>query len=238
MTEVANRAALEAELAKRYSKLSAGHRRELMKLLGDPPSYANVPQSFWTQVAKDLDGSFMPFLTEIYMQQAENLLGDLPIGVDWALVNQRAVIWARQHTYNLITGLTDHTRAVVQEAISTFFEQSMTRADLEMLIGRAFGPVRAEMIAITEVTRAATAAEIQIGEELAKEGIFMTAIWYTRNDEIVAECPVCYPLNERPADGYTGLRTPYWRSPTTGSEITPPAHPRCRCSMGWELPKL
>jgi hypothetical protein len=237
VTEVANRDALEAELAKRYSKLSAGHRKELLTLLGNPPSYANVPQSFWARVAKDLDGSFMPFLSEIYMQQAETLLTGLPVGVDWAIINQRAAEWAKRHSYDLITGLTDNSRAVVQQAITNFFEQQMTRGDLETLIGRAFGPVRAEMIAVTEVTRAATEAEIQIGEELAKEGILMTAKWYTRNDEIVAECPVCYPLNERPADGYTGLRTPYWNSPTTNDHITPPAHPRCRCSMGWELPK-
>jgi hypothetical protein len=235
VAEIVNRAKLEAELARRFTSLSAKHRRELLGLLGDPPSYANVPMSFWEKVISQLNGSLMPFLSEIYMQQAETLLAGLPIGVDWALVNEQAARWARQHAYDLIKGLTDHTQSVVREAIGSFFEQQMTRGDLELMIGRAFGPMRAEMIAVTEVTRAATEAEIAVGEELANEGVLMNAVWKTRNDELV--CTVCGPLNGEKADGYIGKRTPYWISPTTGNEIKPPAHPRCRCSIGWELPK-
>jgi hypothetical protein len=177
MADIVNRAELEAELAKRFSKLSSAHRRELLQLLGNPPSYANVPQAFWERVISQLNGSLLPFLSEIYMQQAETVLGELPVGVDWALVNQQAATCAKQHAYNLIADLTEHSRAVVQESISSFFEQQMTRGDLETMIGRAFGPVRAEMIAVTEVTRAASAAEIAVGEDLADEGILMTAIW-------------------------------------------------------------
>lgn len=236
MADIVNRAELEAELARRFSKLSSAHRRELLQLLGNPPSYANVPQAFWERVISQLNVSLLPFLSEIYMQQAETVLGELPVGVDWALVNQQAATWAKQHAYNLIADLTEHSRAVVQESISSFFEQQMTRGDLETMIGRAFGPVRAEMIAVTEVTRAASAAEIAVGEDLADEGILMTAIWYTRNDELT--CPICQPLNNKKADGYTGKHKPYWNNPVTGGRIEgPPAHPRCRCTIGWELPK-
>jgi len=236
MADIVNRDALEAELAKRFSKLSARHRRELLSLLGNPPNYGNVPQSFWQQVIKDLNGAFVPMLTDVYMQQAEVFLSTLPIGVDWGLINEKAIIWAQSYSYELIKGITDTTQKVVRDSVSSFFEQSMTIGDLEKMIGNAFGPVRSEMIAITEVTRAASEAEVSIGEELAGEGVMMDAIWNTKNDELV--CPICNPLNGKKASGYTGKRTPYWIHPSSGNEIgKPPAHPRCRCSMGWEIPK-
>jgi hypothetical protein len=135
----------------------------------------------------------------------------------------------------LIRGITDTTQKLVQNAVGNFFEQSMTLGDLEKMISRAFGPVRAEMIAVTEVTNAASAAEVVIGERLHDEGVDMIAIWKTRNDEAV--CPICGPLDGKKAAGYRGKRTPYWINPVSGGEINhPPAHPRCRCWISWELP--
>ena len=56
--------------------------------------------------------------------------------------------------------------------------------------------------------------------ELEREtGQRMIPIWMTANDELV--CPICAPRNERPI---------------TNGEY-PPAHPNCRCGVGWEFPK-
>jgi hypothetical protein len=81
-------------------------------------------------------------------------------------------------------------------------------------------PIRAEMIAVTEVTRAASQGEQAIARELARAGIVMTPIWNTNQDDIV--CPLCGPKN--------------------GKEIEdgqfPPRHPRCRCWVSYELPKV
>jgi hypothetical protein len=85
---------------------------------------------------------------------------------------------------------------------------------------RTFGPVRAEMISVTEITRAASQGEQQVAKELADAGINMIPIWQTNEDEIV--CEICMPRNEQ--------------------EITdnfyPPAHPRCRCWVNYKLPKV
>ena len=234
MADVVNRDSLEAELARRFSRLSSKHRRELMSLLGNPPSYANVPQSFWQKVISELNGQFVPLLTDVYLEQAEFLVSSLPVGVDWGLINQRAVTWAQSYSYQLVQGITNTTQKLIRDAVSNFFEQSMTMGDLETIIGRAFGPVRAEMIAVTEVTRAASEAEVQIGEEMAGEGLFLDAVWKTNNDELV--CPICAPLNGKKAEGYRGKRRPYWIHPTKRTEIDPPpAHPRCRCWISWEI---
>lgn len=229
MPDIPNRPELEAELAKRFSRLSIAQRKELLTLLGDPPNYANVPLAFWDKMTNELRGALVPFLAELFMESAERLVDTLPIGVDWNLINTRASSWAARYGGELIKGITETTRRAVNEAIAAFFETGgMTRADLEARLMRIFGPKRAEMIAITEVTRAAAEGEIQIGSELAKAGILMQAVWNTRNDELV--CPICGPLNQQKATEYSGDRKPYWGG------LTPPAHPRCRCFIGWELP--
>jgi hypothetical protein len=218
LPDIPNRAELEAELARRFSKLSAAHRRELMRLLGTPPNMGNVPAAFWDKVASELNGSFVPFMAQTFLDSAERILPTLPIGVDWGLVNERAATWARQYSYELIRNITNTTRRATQEAVAAFFERGQTRGDLEAALGRLFGPMRAEMIGVTEVTRAATQGELEIARELAAEGIVMVPVWQTNNDELV--CPICSPRN--------------------GKEITdnsfPPAHVRCRCWISMELP--
>ena len=114
----------------------------------------------------------------------------------------------------------------------------------------AFSPARAEMAAITEVTRAISAAEFGIAgylatvddpevtgavsdAELGIAGYLATVddpglrkllvpIWYTALDERV--CPICAPLH-RTGKEVWGKMFP----------LGPPAHPRGRCWLTWEL---
>ena len=136
------------------------------------------------------------------------------IGVDWALVNEAAAEWSRQYAYDLVRGITAHTREALARAVSGFFEEALTREELVGRIGGLFGPVRAEMIAVTEVTRAAAEGQQGLVTEAAALGIEMIDTWSTRNDELV--CPICGPLHGRDADGYEPGRVPYWIHPDTG----------------------
>jgi hypothetical protein len=219
MPDIPNRSQLESELARRFSKLSAKHRKRLMELMGDPPNMGNVPSSYWEEMAGELNGSFIPFLTEIYMDAAERLVEDLPISVDWGLVNERAASWARGYSYELVHGITTTSRRATQEAIASFFEQGQTRADLEARLSRIFGAVRAEAIAVTEVTRAASLGEQQIAAEIASMGVDMVPVWQTNNDELV--CTICGPRHNQEIE----------------DNFFPPAHPRCRCWLTYELLK-
>lgn len=221
MPDIPNRSSLEADLARRFSKLSSTHRKQLLDLLGDPPNIGNVPQSFWEGVVSELNGSLVPFLAEVYMDSAERLVSDLPIGVDWGLVNQHAVVWAREYSYGLVRGITTTTQRAVQDAMSSFFAQGQTRADLEATLTRIFGPVRASAIAVTEVTRAATQGERSIAQEIADMGIDMTPIFQTSQDELV--CPICGPMQGKVIES---------------EEDYPPLHPNCRCWTNHELPKV
>jgi hypothetical protein len=90
----------------------------------------------------------------------------------------------------------------------------MTRVELEALLEPVFGKVRAEAIAVTEITRAASAALDEYQAQLDDAGVMMEKVWRTNRDELV--CPLCGPLNGKPETEW-------------GDHGPPPRHPRCRC---------
>ena len=223
--DYANRAEREAKLARALGRLSAQQQRVLFDLLGDPPRLENLPAEYWDASAKEWQGALTPEIEAILVDSAEGFMQSLPgLGVDWGLVNRGATDWARRYTYELVRGINDTTRGCLQESIGDYYERGLTLGQLRERLGRYFGPVRADMIATTEVTRASVEGERVIARELAGQGIQMVEVWQTNNDELV--CPICGPRNGKPkGDGWT-------------EQDGPPAHPRCRCWVGHELKKV
>jgi hypothetical protein len=227
--------------------LGGYNRRELAKLvelMKNHPSLANVPAEFWNESQRELVKVLMPFSEVVYLEAAGRLLDDIPIAVDWALVNTAAADWARSYSTLLAGQINQTSREAVatsiRNSIAAFFEEGLTVGEIEQRLatdpdlmhlftrdvrdrlGRVYGPRRAAMIARTEVTNAAMQGEVGIANELAKEGIHMIAIWQTRNDELV--CPICGPRHgKEKGDGWYEERA---------------AHPNCRCSITHELPKV
>lgn len=141
------------------------------------------------------------------------------VSFDPAAIAADADIWITSYVPQLIKGLTETTAKVVTTAVSEYRQTpGITQADLVNALTPAFGAERAEMIAVTEVTRAQTQAITQYQTMLAKSGVTMQARWNTSHDETV--CPICAPLGgtgpaDWPADAANG----------------PPAHVRCRCFL-------
>jgi hypothetical protein len=217
--EVADRDEKEKAYARLMAKLLKAYGGRLLEKLGDPPDLANLPADFWDEEAKTLVKALSPFGRTVYLDAARQLLKEAPIQIDWDVINERAVDWSQTYTFELVKGLNETTRETVQRAIGDFFEQGMTRADLEEQLVGVFGPVRAEMIAVTEVTRAASKGEQELAKQLAEAGIEMTPIWQTNADELV--CELCGPKHDKPIT----------------DDMFPPEHPRCRCWVNYELPR-
>jgi hypothetical protein len=194
---------------------------KLLELMGDPPSLDNVPMSFWDDAGKEMAQVVTPFSERVYLEGAERMLETVPVGVDWSLVNESASQWARQYSYNLVSGINATTQRAVGQAVGNFYSQAWTMGDLRRKLGNIYGPVRADMIAQTEVTRAAAEGERGVVAEIGKEGIRMVEVWQTSNDEIV--CPICGPRHgKKQGDGWNRNQGP-------------PAHPRCRCWINHEF---
>lgn len=212
-----NRDKYEAEMAGKVGRAMSSQKKRLLVLLGDPPE-GNIPASFWEDVAKELS-VISGIAINVYMDAAEALVEEVGIGVDWGLINEGAVQWAQQYVYELVKGITETSRKATQAAVSNYFQSGQTMGELTDVLARIYGPVRAEAIAVTEVTRAATQGELAIDAALKEIGVQMVPVWQTNNDELV--CPICGPRHNKEIK----------------DDFYPPAHPRCRCWVTHRLPR-
>lgn len=236
MPDIPNRDELERKYGRAIGRELNRQKRELIRLMGDPPDINKIPIDFWTRNGKLTEEVLRPLSEQIYLEAAERMMTEIPVGVDWSMVNETAMNWASNYNYELVRGITDTTQRGLQTAVSDFYRQQTISGELTQNIvnefqartGRLFSHSRAEMIGITETTRAAVEGEreavMMSNEILSKYGIEpMTEIWLTRNDELV--CPICEPRNnKKEGDGWT-------------KDDGPPAHPRCRCTTRYERPK-
>ena len=175
---------------------------------------------FWEDEMKRLHPAVRPTLQELAEQGAMATSESLGIGVDVGLVNLEALGWAHSYTFELITGINGTSQKVVEKALENFITTpGYTRGDFEEAIVNTFGEVRAEMIAVTETTRAYAEGNEIGADEIRRAGIELNTIWLTNADDLV--CDICAPLhNKKRGDGWTDL---------------PPAHVNCRCGVVHEI---
>jgi len=176
-------------------------------------------------LAEELRAAVLPELSALVVDNALRLSVEVGIGFDPAVINELAVNWARDYSFELVKGLTDTTRKVLAQATESFISTpGMTIGDIEKLIEPAFGSVRAEMIAVTETTRAYSAATNELQGLLQQQvpGLIVTKTWLTANDDLV--CPICAPLHGKPESEWI-MEHP------TG----PPGHVNCRCDLALEF---
>ena len=145
--------------------------------------------------------------------------------VDWELANTTAAEWARLYGAELVNNITGTTLTRLQTEIASFIANAETMPELIARLEPLFGQVRAELIASTEVTRAFAEGNLAAWRE---SGVTEGKEWRTNNDEIVAQCPICFPMN-----GVVAKLDEPFQHPTRGPLEGPPAHPRCRC---WIVP--
>lgn len=138
------------------------------------------------------------------------LLGVHTPEVDLNLLNEAAHAYAQQHTFELVSGVTETSQKVLQAQFSEWIASGEPLPKLVDALAPMFGPVRADMIASTEITRAYANSNIMAWREYGADG----QRWQTAVDDIV--CEQCGPLHGQ-------------EYRLGDSEHTPPIHPRCRC---------
>ena len=218
--DIINRSDLERKLARIIGRDLRVELSRLLDYLGDPPRLENVPYDYWQNGWRDIQKDVEPVLVDIYLGQAQAMMDDVNIGVNWDQINLTASMWARNHTEQVLMELFGKRYDHLNEIIPRFYNEGWNLGQLRTDLERWYSPVRAEMIAVTETTRAAVEGERAMVAELeAITGRRMVPIWQTNKDERV--CPIC------------GTRH--------GKEIVnndyPPAHPRCRCWVTYRFAK-
>ena len=115
-----------------------------------------------------------------------------------------------------IKGIDDATGRAVANVVSLYrASPGMTRQQVADALTGAFGARRADVVATTEITRAASQATVAARDYLKSHGLDGALVWRTNGDD--RRCPVCTPRNGA-AQG-------------EGWDEPPPAHPRCRCTF-------
>lgn len=203
----------ERKLARELAKLLKLQLTRLLELT--PEELLALPQSFWDNEAAMLLNFLSPELQSMSTESALFTINQFPVGVAYDIINAEALAWAGEYGFDLVSGLNDHSRSIVRQVTQDFIATpGMTIETMVQRLTPTFGPVRAEMIAVTEVTRAYGQGQIIAADAVRNEGLEVEEVWETNNDELV--CPICGPNHGKPrSDGWTVRDIP--------------AHPRCRC---------
>lgn len=203
----------EKELSRIMGKQLSMQRKRIAEILG--AGLAEIAGIDWGTEGVIIIEALLPYLTKIAEDAFDDTVGD--VGV--ALLNledahDRLLKATGEYAFGLVKGINETTRQAITDAISDYYTTpGATIGSVVDALTPTFGPVRAEMIAVTEVTRAYEQGQSAAIDEYKLAGLEVDEYWQTNNDELV--CPICGPLNET-------KRGDDWQDP-------PPAHPRCRC---------
>lgn len=142
----------------------------------------------------------------------------------WGLASKDAIEWANSYGYDLVKGITGTTAKRLQGHLADAAAEGLTVDDLRRRLEDdplLFGPVRARLIAQTEMTRAFSEGMLR---SWARDPYVVGKEWITAQDEMV--CPICGGMSGVvvSADGMFTL-------PNGNRVSAPPAHVGCRCSM-------
>lgn len=176
------------------------------KAIGDVPDDFDTWQQAKAEYFGETGGEINKTLLEGVTQA-----GRLGLTIDFELVNQQVLEYARTFSNEWWGRLESTTREGLRTAIRTNMETGAPLRNLRQDITPLFGRQRAEMVAATETTRMFAQGNL-IGYREA--GVTLLK-FETVMDNLV--CPDCEAAgNEEP-----------W--PLNRAELVPPLHPRCRC---------
>jgi hypothetical protein len=178
---------------------------------------ANVPPETVEEIRQHMISEIEPVLVDGFVEAAHAFTESIAYGIDEEALSEASQAWAQDYTPVLVSGILDTSIQRLQQAAQQAVELILSKTELRKILLGIFALWRVATIAFTEITNAVSAGENHVVISLEGNGIRVIAIWFSRLDERV--CPVCGPRHGKErGDG--------WQN-------DPPAHPRCRCYMGY-----
>jgi SPP1 gp7 family putative phage head morphogenesis protein len=205
-----------------------------------------LPDNFWRQEDLKLYSETERMIIMLFIRGAVDAADDLKgTGVadlfNWDVINLDAVRYLQTVHKDIVHQINETTQEVVNPLISDWLKSGEPLPKLIKSIEEAgFPKYRANMIGVTEVTRAVSAGKL---DAWGSTGYITTKRWTTARDERV--CPICgalhgkivsidanFSLTAADAKSEEDLLLRYLER--AGGELTymmPPAHPNCRCDI-------
>jgi len=232
--DVASRPDKEAEWARIISRLLSrqlGSMLEEIVVRDDAIDISNLTPAWWDAQGEAFLKGLSPNLRQLFLEQAATMLENVGTGVEWAQVNQQAISWAQQYGFELVKGMNDTRATTLQQLVSQQFNAPTTLGELRDLLTPEYGPVRASMIATTEITRAAAMGESAFVRGLQDQGTFLRAVYQTRQDKQVSD--ICKGLQDVVAEN-PGPDPKFIHKFSGDPYGLPPNHVGCRSWVNWE----
>lgn len=205
MPDLASRPQRESELAAAIWLILQDEAARLES--GSSGGWTGFEERLQAAMVKPLAATFEEAAVAIWLI----LMDDEPINAD--RLNVASQQWAQQWSASVATGMASNIAAEVQAA-----RAGKSTATIDSILSRG----RADSVGVTETTRSISHGEQWTRRQIERAGQTMVAYWVTEKDARV--CPVCRPLD--------GKRQEFWEDEfPTG----PPAHPRCRCYLQYEV---
>lgn len=161
----------------------------------------------WSAFSQSIQAALVASLADTFAAAADQLVG-LHAGD-----NEKAAAFDATAGANTFAA----TLAAKIAADATANTQAATADASNTDVDRWFSKSRADLIAITETTRAISSGEDYAAAALAIL-LLKVATWYWQTEEDAAVCSICSPLNGE-------------REPTAEQ----PAHPGCRCRKRYDF---
>ena len=172
-----------------------------------PAFWENEDRLFWLAISEE----YIRMISNGVAGGIEGLPPEVVALIDWDLINQDVLRYARRYRFDEIKNINETTRKYVQEAVTEWIQSGDPLDELVRQLTPKFDPIRAEMIASTEVTRLYAEGNRTAWESA---GTVREVRWMTAEDERV--CVICGERNGKLYD-------------LTDTDNHPPAHVRCRC---------
>lgn len=219
----------ERELTELLNRVTSRQRARILAAIRQYGFVTSVPDDFWTQLQHEIDlhaaEVLVVLLADVYAYQyAELAKKDVPV-----IAKARAAAvepgsrlgqtvasdWVNGVQVRLASSV-DAKASILAAASGAAIVAYMSGAVLD-----ATAETAAESVAITNVTRAITIAQLAAGSDFTggdDEEATVAYTWQTEDDERV--CPICEALD--------GSDEEEW---SAEYPFGPPAHPRCRCRL-------
>lgn len=192
----------------------------------------NAVDAFWRAEQKRLIDEWVPAFQRVAGEQAIASLAQTGGLAMWQAVDTAIIDWVEDYYISLdgnlvgsIPNINEQSRTLIGNLFNQWQRGELddvptSEVGMPRLIAameQAFGPVRAERIAVTESTRIFSQATVMA----ARANPYITRLrLLTAADERV--CPICGPIHGQTIDkGSAGY----------GSAGFPPFHVNCRCTM-------
>lgn len=213
MADFPQRDKFERELSGILLPLAERHRRELVRLMGNPPDATKVPPEFWEQVRRDQEETLAAILLLIVAASASLH------GASDEDARQSAATYAARRAALVAAEYAARSRELAFKLAEDARKAAaagtpIAKSELGQRFDSIFGESRGNRIAVTETTAAATAGG-EAGASLTV-GLSLADIWWTEEDARV--CEICRPLHRKPRQEWMAVYP-----------SGPPAHPMCRC---------